>query len=230
MMAYFSRVSLRRQAGGAGSLTAVLREVATDHGGAHRLVWSLFSQDGNETRDFLFRPEPGDLGRFTTVSHRPPIDRHELWEIETKDYEPVLRNGTRLRFSLRANPTISRRDGDREARHDVVMDAKTRARDAGEAVGTGDLIQDAATEWLIRKGDVHGFKVQPGDVAVDGYTRSVFRHVNRRGDQGEIVIAGVDFDGYLDVTDAELFGRALIDGIGRARAFGFGLLLVRPAR
>ncbi|NQW10756.1 MAG: type I-E CRISPR-associated protein Cas6/Cse3/CasE [Alphaproteobacteria bacterium] len=229
-MAYFSRIALRQDSGGAGALAAVLREVATDHGGAHRLVWSLFSRDGNETRDFLFRQEPGTPGRFLTVSQRPPVDRHDLWVIDTKDYAPAIRDGSRLRFILRANPTISRRDGQREQRHDVVMDAKTQARQADKTIATDTMINGAATEWLIKKGDRHGFTVSPGNVAVDGYTRTVFRHVNRHGKHGDIVLSSVDFDGSLGVTDPDRFERALVNGIGRARAFGFGLLLVRPAR
>jgi CRISPR system Cascade subunit CasE len=39
----------------------------------------------------------------------------------------------------------------------------------------------------------------------------------------------VVFDGILEVTDPDAFARLLARGIGRHRAFGFGMLLLRPA-
>ncbi len=39
----------------------------------------------------------------------------------------------------------------------------------------------------------------------------------------------VMFDGVLEVTDSDAFARLLARGIGRHRAFGFGMLLLRPA-
>lgn len=39
--------------------------------------------------------------------------------------------------------------------------------------------------------------------------------------------SSVDFEGVIEVTDAELFTKVLIDGIGPAKGFGCGLMLVR---
>ncbi len=40
----------------------------------------------------------------------------------------------------------------------------------------------------------------------------------------------VTFEGVLKVRDSEAFARRLARGVGRHRAFGFGMLLLRPAR
>ncbi|MEA2080768.1 MAG: type I-E CRISPR-associated protein Cas6/Cse3/CasE [Pseudomonadota bacterium] len=45
----------------------------------------------------------------------------------------------------------------------------------------------------------------------------------------EINFSTLDYSGLLTVTDPELFKAALFQGIGPAKAFGCGLLLVRPA-
>jgi CRISPR system Cascade subunit CasE len=37
------------------------------------------------------------------------------------------------------------------------------------------------------------------------------------------------FDGALEVTEPGTFASSLTRGIGRHRAFGFGMLLLRPA-
>jgi CRISPR system Cascade subunit CasE len=42
-----------------------------------------------------------------------------------------------------------------------------------------------------------------------------------------IRFSAVDFSGELLVTDPKLFQQALFDGLGHAKAFGCGLLLVR---
>jgi len=39
--------------------------------------------------------------------------------------------------------------------------------------------------------------------------------------------SSVDFEGVVEVTDGELFAKALFDGIGPAKGFGCGLMLVR---
>ena len=57
---------------------------------------------------------------------------------------------------------------------------------------------------------------------VEGYAQ-------HRGKGGELRISTVDFSGYLQVGDAEALRQALFAGVGHAKAFGCGLLLVRPA-
>ncbi|MBL7000104.1 MAG: type I-E CRISPR-associated protein Cas6/Cse3/CasE [Gammaproteobacteria bacterium] len=39
--------------------------------------------------------------------------------------------------------------------------------------------------------------------------------------------SAVDFTGVLTVTDVDLFKVALFNGIGRSKAFGCGMLLIR---
>ena len=49
-----------------------------------------------------------------------------------------------------------------------------------------------------------------------------------RGRKAEIQFSTVDFGGELAVKDAVRLTEALCAGVGRAKAFGCGLLLVRP--
>jgi CRISPR system Cascade subunit CasE len=49
-----------------------------------------------------------------------------------------------------------------------------------------------------------------------------------RGKGGALRVSTVDFSGQLRVEDADAFRRTLFTGIGHAKAFGCGLLLVRP--
>ena len=49
----------------------------------------------------------------------------------------------------------------------------------------------------------------------------------RRG-TNRITVRQASFDGVLQATDAAALKRALLDGVGRARAYGCGLLSLAP--
>ena len=60
-----------------------------------------------------------------------------------------------------------------------------------------------------------------------------FRTAHRRSNgepipKSEVAHFGVCFDGMLIVTDADAMTAAVRDGIGAAKAFGFGLLSLAP--
>ncbi|MBQ1082191.1 type I-E CRISPR-associated protein Cas6/Cse3/CasE [Nocardiopsis sp. B62] len=94
-------------------------------------------------------------------------------------------------------------------------------------------------QWLVRQGERHGFALldssadAPDVVALPrppavGYKKAP---ENSRGpDRLKITVASVTFDGRLRVTDPEAFRAALGNGIGRAKAYGCGLLSLAPAR
>jgi CRISPR system Cascade subunit CasE len=88
------------------------------------------------------------------------------------------------------------------------------------------LIHDACIAWLEPRASSHGFEISPARVGVEGYQpRAVGK--NKKG--GRIRISTVDFTGVLMVTDGDRFLTTLVEGVGPAKAFGCGLLLVRPA-
>ena len=65
-----------------------------------------------------------------------------------------------------------------------------------------------------------------GEVGVDGYETV---RIPRAGGQ-PAQFSVLDFEGVLEVTDPMRFLAALVNGFGRARAFGCGLMLIRRAR
>ena len=121
---FLSRISLRAEPSVA-TLAPILFDTAGRHRSeaSRRLVWTLFADREDRTRDFLWRED--DARHFYVLSNRPPEDRHQLFTVETKAFDPALSPGDRLVFSLRANATISRPRGDKRAgkRDDVVMAA-----------------------------------------------------------------------------------------------------------
>ncbi|HEX4495494.1 MAG TPA: type I-E CRISPR-associated protein Cas6/Cse3/CasE [Thermoanaerobaculia bacterium] len=192
----------------------------------HQAIWSLFADHADRRRDFLYRVD-WDSGRplLWTLSDRPPRPMLEPWEAQTRELNPILRAGERLRFSLRANPVVTR---DRK-RHDVVMEAKRSLRASGlskvDWPTDAQLAQEHGAAWLVRRAEARGFDVEPGEVLVDSYEVHTFK--KPRGE--DVRFATCDFHGLLTVTDADVFLHTLHQGLGAAKGFGCGLFLIRRA-
>lgn len=224
---YLSRAALRRDASTNALAALLVPDNARDRPYAeHRLIWSLFADGPDRTRDFLWRSE--GPGRFTALSARPPADPHGLFELDFKPFEPDLRQGDRLRFDLRANPVVARRaePGKRGKVRDVVMDALYATPRGARDDERWACIQSAGRAWLLRQGEANGF-TPLGHPAIDGYTRV---RLPRQGGKEDAEFRSLDFSGELEVNDPERFLARLAQGYGKARAFGCGLMLIRRAR
>jgi len=226
-MTYFSRISMNP----AGAATHRLARIAcTDGYREHQYLWRLFETDPDAERDFLFRREQVEgWPRFYMISGRAPGRTDGFWNIESKEYAPKIYADQQLAFSLRVNPIVTRKgkDGKRQ-RHDVVMDLKTRTGYGEQPIADrpplSALVQEAGIAWLEARAEKHGFAIVPDAVRVDGYRQ---HQVTKRGGKHSIRYSTLDFTGLLTVTDPEAFRRALLDGIGPAKAFGCGMMLVR---
>lgn len=82
---------------------------------------------------------------------------------------------------------------------------------------------DARLDWLSRHAAKAGFQVRKEGVVITELRAA------RRREPGP-TFAGATFEGHLTVTDPAAFRQALEKGIGPGKAFGFGLLSIRPLR
>jgi len=147
----------------------------------------------------------------------------------------VIKKDQRLSFMLRANPIRSKRDekpdpdGKRKQhRHDVVMEAKTLLKQRqADHPPEAEIVQQAGFVWLAMKGEANGFSLREGEVRADGYIQH--RFTKPKG-KHSVTLSTIEFTGLLTVTDPELFVPALFHGLGPAKGFGCGLMMVRPAR
>lgn len=233
---WLTRLRLARDAATAALAPVLLPESDDERAGvAHRLLWTLFAGDPEATRDFLWREEGGDdlapgRSRFLVLSARRPADPKGLFELdEPKPFTPVLAPGDRLRFALRANPVVTRKDpaGGRGKRHDVVMDRlRALPKGAARAEARHRVMQEAAAAWLAGQGERHGFALLPGSLRADGYDQL---RIRRSGGRAPIEVSRLDLEGLLEVTEPAAFLAALAQGFGKAKAFGCGLMLIRRA-
>ncbi len=223
---FLSRITLRNDPSVA-TLAPILFDAAGRHRSeaSRRLVWTLFADSEDRKRDFLWRED--DAGRFYVLSSRPPEDRHHLFTVETKAFEPALTPGDKLVFSLRGNPTVARPRGDTKRagkRDDVVMAAlKATPKDA-RAERRTEIIRQEGLAWLRRQGAAAGFDFDERDVAVDGYEPLTIRGGAAKD---AVKLSVMDFDGVLTVRDPDAFLAKVALGFGRGKAFGLGLMLVR---
>ena len=183
----------------------------------HRTLMKAFpgAEEGGPGR-VLFRV---DVDRRTDVptvlvqSEKEPdwtflLERRYLLDVPGnpawRAYSPVLRAGQRLRFLLRANPTIRR-----------VFEAGK----PGKRIGL--VREEDQMAWLKRKAEAGGFSLDAVRVIPRGKRRS-----NRNGASGTHIC--VDFQGVLTVTEPAKFLETLRSGIGAAKGYGFGLLSIAP--
>ena len=209
----------------------------------HQAMWKLFKlprQETKEKADFLFRFEidkQNKLPVFYLLSSKgPPNDIEGLWEIESKIYNPDVRDGDRLAFKLRANPVVKRKPSEPDSnpkkrkRHDVVMEAKTRLKNEGvprkDWPITNEIIHQASIEWLKNRSDKNGFGFndngEKNEVQASGYQIFQFYKKGKK-----VSFSAVDFEGVLTITDGDLFKKTLFEGLGPSKAFGCGLMLVK---
>lgn len=197
----------------------------------HGMVWRIFSDGSRKDRDFIYRLEMQEASPVIyAVSTAEPVDIDGIWAVEQKEYNPVLRTGQRLGFSLRANPIRSKRDEERKQhRHDVVMDAKVLLQQSGcppDVMPPQEaLVQKEGFSWLSSRAEAAGFAVDEGMVRAEGYRQHRFKKPKGKH---WVSISTIDFTGVLTVTDPDRFEQALYTGIGPAKSFGCGLLLIRP--
>jgi CRISPR system Cascade subunit CasE len=226
MSYYFSRVRLSSQPQGRELLRSLSAQ--GDAYFDHALIWRLFPGDG-EARDFLFRREREGDGplSYYAVSQRAPQAVSGILTVQSKPYEPRLVVGERVCFNLRANPVVTRKTkGGKSQRHDVLMDAKQQAKDNKlDQVGRRESMEAAALEWLAKRAPEWGLSVQMESVLTNGYAQHRLRTKGR-----SIEFSSLDYCGQAQVTDPARLAVALVEGVGHARGFGCGLLLVKRQR
>lgn len=217
---FFSRIGAREDAASSGRFWSAFRSPYS----VHQSIWSLFGDRPDRERDFVYHvKETSGPPVVYALSAREPENSDELWRVQAIEFAPKLHEGMRLGFLLRANP-VRTREG---KRHDVIMEEKHRlkARSVPRANWPleAELVQQAGATWLAARSERAGFRVHA--VRADSYRQHAF---SKQGDGSRVRFSTVDFSGLLEVLDPTCFFReALCRGIGHAKGFGCGMMLIR---
>jgi CRISPR system Cascade subunit CasE len=237
---YLSHVSLTPAALNDRGVQAALGRGAYGH---HQLLCKLFGSTRGS--NFQFRHLDGEPGiHFYTLGRaEPEVSDDAYWACSSKPFQPILREGQRLVFSVRINPTINRSEGARDGgsgkprknRRDLIYEAVREQRALGNRTPSRNLIaQECGERWLETRFQKFGFVLdrRPNDepeksrVAVIclGYRQ----HRVKKGTQ-QITVSTLDCEGVGTVTDPTTFTTLLQSGLGPAKGFGCGLMLIKPA-
>lgn len=187
----------------------------------HQLVWKAFPARDGDARDFLTRLDDKPKGtQLLIVSPTEPVrpdwlTDHDEWE--TKPIPSDFFQARRYRFQLHANPTVKR----------VVRDAAGNRKKNGRREAITDEADLRA--WLHRKGEAGGFRLTESPLPEVFSDLSQFTKHPKSGLAMNGTHGTADFSGLLEVTDPALFlSQTFAKGIGSAKAFGFGLLVLAP--
>lgn len=188
----------------------------TDLYSLHRVVFSLYedvrddeAKVRGQNSGILFADQGGDARgrRILMLSDRPPSQNVEgqYGQVRSNPIPDDFLDHSLYRFKVIVNPTR------RDSASRKLLPVKGR-----ESIGAW-FCERAQASW--------GFctpaeQLQVGEVSVQQFK-------DKR--QNEVTICQAHVEGLLTVTDRAQFQRSFIQGIGRARAFGCGLLQIVPA-
>lgn len=103
----------------------------------------------------------------------------------------------------------------------VPIKSLPKANGRGTKVSITDKSELAA--WMERKAEENGFIFDKDTLVMTAPVSSSFQKKGMRG-----VHTSVTFQGNLTVTDKEKFCQSVIQGIGSAKGFGYGLMKLIP--
>ena len=209
---YFSRVKLDENQ----------RRKLSHLGAYHNWVESAFTQERSQEKDgqrkrHLWRLENIGVDTYLLIvsENRPDLKELETYgvdgSVESKNYDQFLNNlkeGEVLRFKLEANPTMRKAERDKKLGRIIPVSSEN--------------IKD----WLINKGKLNGFSVEKDQVEIGKREKVLLSHNNN----SRAWLSKVEYYGFLTITNLDQFKNALVNGIGREKAYGMGLLTVAPVK
>ncbi|SEG93907.1 CRISPR system Cascade subunit CasE [Thermomonospora echinospora] len=185
-----------------------------------RVLWRIDRNSKAETYLYIVSPIKPDLTHLVEQAGWPTTGG---WQ--TYDYEPFLSRltkGDEWAFRLTANPVHSARRNDTEP-------TKVTAH-----VGLQHQLR-----WLLQRQETAGFRVVekpaerqviPGtdvhELVIRERRQLTFR---KKGHSKPVTLVTVTFGGKLEVTDPDALRRTLTRGLGRAKAYGCGLMTLAAA-
>ncbi len=145
--------------------------------------------------------------------------------LEIRQFPVCWRVGQRLRFEVRVRPVVRTKDGrERDAFLHAIEDSTREVH-----VQRGGVYR----EWLSRQMEAnHAAEILSADLQHFRLTRVLRRPPSaEKGRRLAKAVSGPDalLAGELAVADSDAFARLVARGLGRHRAFGFGMLLLKPS-
>lgn len=175
-----------------------------------RFLWRV---DRADPKIELYVVSPG-LPDFTHIVEQAGWEREGEKGWVSRPYARLLdrlETGQAWIFRLTANPTRMGKTAD------------------GVPKRFGHVTAAQQLQWLLDRAQPNGFSIpveKDGDPAVEVIARSEDRFSHGRG--AKVAITRATYEGVLEISEPDLLRHALTHGIGRAKAYGCGLLTLAP--
>ncbi|MFD8480497.1 type I-E CRISPR-associated protein Cas6/Cse3/CasE [Kitasatospora sp. NPDC059673] len=189
-----------------------------------RVLWRTDHNATAEVQLYVVSPSRPDLTHLVEQAGWPAAAATGTAGWQTYAYTPFLERldkGTCWNFRLTANPVHH-----------------ARTKDGAPTKRTAHVTARHQMQWLLQRQEAGGFRIaakpeerrhtEHGDehqLAVHGQRNVTF---SKRGAGGRVTLTAVTFDGRLEVTDPDALRRVLTGGLGKAKAYGCGLMTLAP--
>lgn len=176
-----------------------------------RALWRVDRAGDHEISLYIVSPVEPDLSHLV---EQAGWQTGEMWQ--TRDYRPLLTRlevGQHWAFRLTANPTFH---------------GYKTGRDWSDTKPLAHVTVKQQETWLLDRAENAGFRVPDGpheEAALRVVSRSTLRFT--KGGH-RVVVGCATFEGVLEVLDPDALARTLTSGLGRAKAYGCGLLTLAP--
>jgi CRISPR system Cascade subunit CasE len=167
-----------------------------------------------------------DICYLLVLSHEKPDFTHITKQFgfpslqptwETKNYYLLLSRlqaGQEWHFRLRANPTRS--------------SFKEKEKTSGRGKVFAHVTSEQQKQWLLSRAESCGFKLEENKFDI---VQTQWFKFSKGNDNGrEVSLHTVVFEGKLTIVELEKFKQTLLYGVGRAKAYGCGLLTIARSR
>jgi CRISPR system Cascade subunit CasE len=182
--------------------------------GGGRILWRLDQSSRHDALLYIASPEEPDLTHLVEQAGWSVRDAAGGWD--TRPYGKLLASldsGQRWAFRLTANPV-----------HYVRVKSDEPKRWLPHATPGQQM------RWLLDRCASRGFTIPAkadGAPNLTIHDRSWLRF-SKGEERRDVTIRAVGYEGVLEVQDAELLRDSLVSGIGKAKAYGCGMLTLAP--
>ncbi|WP_273450053.1 type I-E CRISPR-associated protein Cas6/Cse3/CasE [Streptococcus ferus] len=167
-----------------------------------RKLWRI---DRIQDKDYLIlvseeKPDLERLGKYGVIG-----------TAQTKDYQRFLdglKNGCRMQFRVVLNPVIS------------LPSPKSPKR----GIVKPHVTIEHQMKYFLNRSEKNGFLLTEEDFSIVERGYEIFKKAAPK----PIRLAKAVYEGTLTVSDVDLFKKLLTEGMGKKKAYGFGLMTVIP--
>ena len=178
----------------------------------HKVVYGLFEdvrsdpeKSAGKSSGILYADKGGDFNtrQILMLSNRKPHETPQFGQVKTNPILTSFTNHAEYAFEITINPVK------RDNASGKIIPVKGR---------------EEIQQWFMqRASDSYGFKVNPVSIQIEQISVQTFEKSGKT-----VTHASATIKGQLTVVDRNLFIKSFMQGIGRGKSFGFGLLQIVP--